>query len=151
MVPLINFDSPTVAANSDIDSQGSTATASSARIVLIIDDDDAIRALSEWVAVRAGFRVLTARDGPEGLECFRDNRQEIGLVLLDLTMPRMTGAEVVSALHQMGANVPVILITGYGEESVRDDERIGVKAVLQKPFTPDALRAVLREHLEASS
>jgi CheY-like chemotaxis protein len=115
--------------------------------ILIIDDDDSIRALSQWVAQRAGYRVLTARDGPEGLECFRKDRSEIGLILLDLTMPRMTGGEVAAALHQLEANVPVVLITGYGEEAVREEERIGVKAVLQKPFTPESLRALLQTYL----
>lgn len=119
--------------------------------MLIIDDDDAIRALSQWVAQRAGYQALTARDGPEGLDCFRRNAATIGLVLLDLTMPRMTGAEVIAALHELKTTVPVVLITGYGEEAVRDDEKIGVSGVLQKPFTPDDLRSVLSRYLKAST
>ena len=119
--------------------------------VLIIDDDDAIRALSQWVIQRAGYQVLSARDGPEGLACFEREAENIGLILLDLTMPRMTGAEVVSRLLALRTNVPVVLITGYGEDAVRDDERIGVSSVLQKPFTPDDLRNLLERHLGARS
>lgn len=116
--------------------------------VLIIDDDDSIRALAQWVAQRAGYQALTARDGPEGLASFRAASDRIGLVLLDLTMPRMSGGEVVSALRALQATVPVVLITGYGEDAVRDDEKIGVSSVLQKPFTPDDLRCVLDRYLK---
>jgi DNA-binding NtrC family response regulator len=59
----------------------------------------------------------------------------------------MTGAEVVAKLTEMRANVPVVLITGYGEEAVREEERIGVCSVLQKPFSPDDLRGLLERHL----
>jgi CheY-like chemotaxis protein len=117
------------------------------RVALIIDDDDSIRVLSHWVAQRAGHVALTARDGPEGLELYRREAHRIGLILLDLTMPRMTGAEVVAELHKINANVPIVLVTGYGEDAVRDEEKIGVSGVLQKPFTPDALRALLDRYL----
>ena len=138
-----------MAIHSDTDFCGNrTPLPEGAPTVLIIDDDDAIRALAQWVAQRAGYRALTARDGPEGLESFRRASDSVRLVLLDLTMPRMTGAEVVSALHAMRTNVPVVLITGYGEDAVRDDEKIGVSGVLQKPFTPDDLRAVLERYLK---
>ncbi len=116
--------------------------------MLIIDDDDAIRALAQWVAQRAGYVALTARDGPEGLDAFRRSSDRIGLILLDLTMPRMTGGEVVAALRTLRATVPIVLITGYGEESVRDDEKIGVSGVLQKPFTTEDLRSVLDRYLK---
>lgn len=119
--------------------------------VLIIDDDDAIRALSQWVIQRAGYPALTARDGPEGLATFESNRESIGLVLLDLTMPRMTGAEVLGELQKLGIRVPIILITGYGEDAVREDERVGVRGVLQKPFTPDNLRELLDTHLKGAA
>lgn len=115
--------------------------------VLIVDDDDAIRALAQWVAQRAGYETLTSRDGPEALECFKVNHPRIGLVLLDLTMPRMTGAEVVAGLRNFRTQVPIVLITGYGADSVRDEEKVGVAGVLQKPFTPDDLRRLLENYL----
>lgn len=115
--------------------------------VLIIDDDDAIRVLSQWVAQRAGYAVLTARDGPEGIEVFRRESRHIGLVLLDLTMPRMTGAEVLASLASFGTRIPIVLITGYGEEALRAEERVGVCGVIQKPFTPDTLRRLFAQYL----
>lgn len=142
-----------MAVQSDIHTPPVTAdhVNSAPQTVLIIDDDEAIRALSQWIIQRAGYPVLTARDGPEGLECFRRESDRIGLILLDLTMPRMTGAEVISGLLALRANVPIVLITGYGEDAVREDEKIGVASVLQKPFTPDDLRRVLEQHVKGAS
>lgn len=138
-----------MAIHSDIDFCGNRAPLpDTAPTVLIIDDDDAIRALAQWVSQRAGYHVLAARDGPEGLENFRRHSDRIGLVLLDLSMPRMSGGEVVFALRSFRTTVPVVLITGYGEDAVRDDEKIGVSGVLQKPFTPDDLRVVLDRYLK---
>lgn len=119
--------------------------------MLIVDDDDAIRALAQWVAQRAGYQTLTARDGPEGLEAFQQNHSRVGLVLLDLTMPRMTGAEVVAGLRNFRTSVPIVLITGYGVDAVRDEEKDGIAGVLQKPFTPDDLRRVLQQYLKPAA
>lgn len=119
--------------------------------VLIVDDDEGIRALAQWVVVRAGFQALTARDGPEALDRYRTSVDSIRLVLLDLTMPRMTGAEVVAGLQQIRKGIPVVLITGYGAEAVRDEEKVGVSGILQKPFKPEDLRRVLDHFLKTPS
>ena len=141
-----------MAVQTDIDLWSTRSDLSpSAPTVLIVDDDDAIRALAQWVAQRAGYQTLTARDGPEALECFQRHQARVGLVLLDLTMPRMTGAEVVAGLHGFNTNIPIVLITGYGAEAVRDEEKVGVAGVLQKPFTPDDLRRVLDYYLKRSA
>jgi DNA-binding response OmpR family regulator len=111
--------------------------------VLIVDDDESVRALARWVVERAGYPAVTARDGDEALDKFRADPGGFGLVLLDLTMPRMSGEEVLVGLRSIRPNVQVVVITGYGEESVREGERAGIAGFLQKPFSPDALRAML--------
>jgi DNA-binding NtrC family response regulator len=112
--------------------------------VLIVDDDESVRALARWVVERAGYPAVTARDGDEALEQFRADPGAYGLVLLDLTMPRMSGEEVLVGLRSIRPNIPVVVITGYGEDAVRDSEREGIAGFLQKPFSPDALRAMLQ-------
>lgn len=119
-----------------------------APLVLIIDDDEAIRVLSQWIVQRAGYRAITARDGPEGIELVKVHGSDISLILLDLTMPRMGGGEVAAELQRMGIHAPVVLVTGYGEEGLREDERCGVAGVLQKPFTPDILRTAVGKYLK---
>jgi CheY-like chemotaxis protein len=112
--------------------------------VLIVDDDESVRALARWVVERAGYPAVAARDGDEALEKFRADPGAYGLVLLDLTMPRMSGEEVLVGLRSIRPNVQVVVITGYGEEAVRESERAGIVGFLQKPFSPDALRAMLQ-------
>lgn len=112
--------------------------------VLIVDDDESVRALARWVVERAGYPAVTARDGDEALEKFRADPGAFGLVLLDLTMPRMSGEEVLVGLRSIRPNVQVVVITGYGEDAVREGELAGTAGFLQKPFSPDALRAMLQ-------
>jgi signal transduction histidine kinase len=114
--------------------------------ILIVDDDEAVRALAEWVVERAGYRVATARDGDEALRLFRADPGAYRLVLLDLTMPRVSGAETLAGLRAVRPNVPVIIITGHGEDALGDDQA-GVTAYMQKPFGPDTLRAILHRHV----
>ena len=112
--------------------------------VLIVDDDESVRALARWVVERAGYSAVTARDGDEALDRFRADPGAYGLVLLDLTMPRMSGEEVMVGLRAIRPNVQIVVITGYGEEVVRETDRAGITGFLQKPFSPDALRAMLK-------
>ncbi|ATC64891.1 hypothetical protein CMV30_13455 [Nibricoccus aquaticus] len=116
--------------------------------VLIVDDDESVRALARWVVEKAGYPAVAARDGDEALEKFRADPGSFGLVLLDLTMPRMSGEEVLVGLRSIRPGVRVVIITGYGEESVREGEREGIAGFLQKPFSPDALRAMLQRCAE---
>ena len=112
--------------------------------VLIVDDDESVRALARWVVERAGYAAVTARDGDEALERFRADPGAYGLVLLDLTMPRMSGEEVMVGLRAVRPNVQIVVITGYGEDVVRESDRAGITGFVQKPFSPDALRAMLK-------
>jgi CheY-like chemotaxis protein len=114
--------------------------------VLIADDDDAIRALAKWVVERAGFKTLTARNGFEALAHFQEHPDAVHLVLLDLSMPRMTGEEAITGLRAIRPDIPIVLITGHGEDAILKSEKDGVVAILQKPFTPDDLRRVLLAH-----
>jgi CheY-like chemotaxis protein len=116
--------------------------------VLIVDDDESVRALARWVVERAGYPVVVARDGDEALEKFRADPGSFGLVLLDLTMPRMSGEEVLVGLRAIRPTVRVVVITGYGEDAVRESERDSIAGFLQKPFSPDALRAMLQRCME---
>lgn len=118
--------------------------------ILVVDDDDVVRALAKWVVERAGHRVVTARDGDEALALFRADPGAFRLVLLDLTMPRMSGEEVLVGMRAVRPNVPVVLITGHGEDMLRAEEKAGVLGFLQKPFTPEVLRAVLQKHVASS-
>lgn len=112
--------------------------------ILVVDDEDMVRAASTRLLERLGHRVFAARDGFEAVETYREHRGEIDCVLLDLTMPRMDGAAALDALRQFDPEVRVILCSGYSEHEIeRRFAGKGVAAVLHKPFLLDDLRGAL--------
>jgi PAS domain S-box-containing protein len=113
--------------------------------VLLVDDEEGVRDTGAKMLERAGFTVLTAADGAEGAEIFRRHADEIAAVLLDATMPKMSGEETFHALQEVRKDVPVILCSGYTEEDATARfAGNGPAAFLQKPFELDALVAKLR-------
>jgi hemerythrin-like metal-binding protein len=119
--------------------------------VLVVDDEEALRAMAGGALCRLGFKVLEARDGQEALEVFEANREQISLILMDLTMPRMDGEAAFRVLRRAGARVPIILSSGFGPEEVM--QRFtgkGLAGFLQKPYRfqalVDAVRDALGEH-----
>jgi two-component system, cell cycle sensor histidine kinase and response regulator CckA len=108
--------------------------------VLIIDDDAEIRSVTEMLLRRRGFEVLTAADGAEGLALFRLRANDIQAILLDLTMPGMSGLEVSRAIRALRPAAPIIFSSGFNEEiSLEPLERTPSVTFLQKPYSVDLL------------
>jgi CheY-like chemotaxis protein len=120
-------------------------------LILIIDDDEGIRMVSETILSTHDYRVLTAPDGRTGLEEFRRRASEIQLVICDLTMPGMNGSEVLTQLHQEAPAVKLIAMSGMVEE-LSDANRLDQSYVtmLPKPLKTDALLGAVREVLDSS-
>ncbi|WP_426956850.1 response regulator [Muricoccus radiodurans] len=115
--------------------------------ILIVDDDPAIRDVVSFALSRAGFEIVTASDGAEGLARAGDSAPD--LIVLDVMLPEMEGTEVCRAIRRSGSDVPILFL------SSRDDEvdrvvglEIGGDDYLTKPFSPRELvarvRAILR-------
>ena len=95
----------------------------------------AVRGLLRRQLESQGYAVLEARDGNEAIEIFLGHRGEVGLVLLDLTMPGKDGGEVLRELRTHDAELPVIVMSGYSEQELVDDFTArGAAGFLQKPF-----------------
>ncbi|MBX3015737.1 MAG: response regulator [Caldilineaceae bacterium] len=120
-------------------------------LVLVIDDEAAVRELVSDTLTTAGFQVQTAASGPEGIAYFRQQPQ-VGLILLDLKMPGMSGEETLLALRQLDPWVKVILSSGYHETEVshhfQDRE---IVAFLQKPYNFAVLLQQVRNALLSDS
>lgn len=113
--------------------------------VLLVDDEESLRALGVSMFERLGYRVFTAADGREALDLYRENGAAIDLIFLDLTMPHMDGAEAFSELRRMNPNIRVIIASGYSEEDVAARfAGKGLAGVLQKPFTLERLHEILQ-------
>ena len=94
---------------------------------------------------RLEFNVLTANDGVEALEVFKNHLQEIRVVLSDLSMPRMGGWETLTALRQLRPDIPVILASGYDESTVLAGDHPDLpQAFLHKPYQ----KAMLKNAIE---
>jgi len=116
--------------------------------ILLVDDEETVRALGAEMLQSLGFSVLTAKNGCEALEMFRVN-MAIKAVILDLTMPEMDGEETFRELRQMNSEVRVVMSSGYNEQEV--SQRFfgkGVAGFIQKPYRLVELEAVLRGTLE---
>jgi nitrogen-specific signal transduction histidine kinase/CheY-like chemotaxis protein len=118
--------------------------------ILVIDDDEGVCDLASEVLQRAGLHVLTASDGHAGLKLFEDHLDSIRVVLLDRTMPSLSGAETFDALRTIRPDARIVLVSGYSEERVSAElAGRGLAGFLQKPFLPDTLLWRVREALEA--
>jgi len=116
-----------------------------ARTVLVIDDEVMVRTVVERLLKKLGCKVILAENGREGVEVYREHAQQVGIVLLDMTMPVMGGKEALGKLRGLNASLPVFICSGYSHESVADmfdeDQPSGF---LQKPFTLHALSEMLQ-------
>ncbi|MBJ6800339.1 response regulator [Geomonas propionica] len=111
--------------------------------VLLVDDEATIRDLGSEMLGELGFEVVTAADGREGVEIFR-NRRDIVLVLLDLTMPQMDGEQCFRELRRIDPQIKVVMSSGFSEHEVsRKFLGKGISAFVQKPYKLSALREVL--------
>ena len=119
--------------------------------ILLIDDDEALRSVLAKALAYAGHHVVQAADGREGLELY--HARKFDLVITDLIMPVQEGVETILRLKKEGATTPVIAISGSASNSrlyLEIAAKIGARRVLQKPFSPPELLAVINEVLDSS-
>ena len=116
--------------------------------VLIVDDEKTVRMVGGKMLERLGFSVLTAADGREAVEVFREHSAEIACVLLDLTMPHMDGEETFRELRQVRPDTKVILCSGYSEpDATQRFAGKGLEGFIQKPYQMAGLREKLQQVL----
>jgi len=119
--------------------------------VLVVDDEETVRTMAKKVLQRGGFVVLTAKDGQEALEVFRNRADEILVVLLDLTMPRLNGEETLQELRRIRPDVKTILSSGYDEQEVANRfAGKGLAGFVQKPYRPRELIRAVRQIVDSA-
>ena len=118
-------------------------------VILIVDDEETVRAVAKRTLESYGFQTVLADHGLDALEKFRSRPNEISCVLLDLTMPRMGGEETFRELRLMQPNVKVVLMSGYNEQEVSNQfAGKGLAGFIQKPFRATELLGIIRQTLE---
>jgi signal transduction histidine kinase/ActR/RegA family two-component response regulator len=117
-------------------------------LVLVVDDEPAVRGLAAGMLGRLGFEVLTADNGRAGADLFAAHADRVRLVVLDLMMPTLDGYETLAEVRKVRADVPAVLSTGYDAGGLAGDHRAaGFAGLLHKPFRFDELSAVVRAAL----
>jgi PAS domain S-box-containing protein len=117
-------------------------------LALIIDDEDHVRHVTAGMLQTCGMKTELARDGYEGLDLFRAKPNDFDLVVLDMTMPRLSGEETLQLLREVNPDVRVLFISGYNRREVVDTlGGNGALSFIQKPFTLEILRDQLRNML----
>ena len=120
-------------------------------LILVIDDEEVVRTTALKALKHAGHEVLLASGGRAGLEIFEANRTKIALVLLDMSMPEMSGNETLTHLRRQSKQVPVAVMSGYSEEELSGKfGGLNVTDFIQKPFTAGALVARVNALLRAA-
>jgi CheY-like chemotaxis protein len=115
-------------------------TAMEKQTILIVDDEPAVRQVSQLYLEQNGFRILIAENGPQALKIFHEHGSTIDLVLLDLTMPEMSGEEVLHKLRGMRTDIRIILSSGYSEQEILGlIEGATYTSFIRKPYRPKAL------------
>jgi len=113
--------------------------------VLLVDDEETVRGIGSEMLKELGFTPLTANDGREAVEIFK-NRPDIVFVILDLTMPHMDGEQCFRELRRMNPDVKVIMSSGYNEQEVTQKfVGKGLAGFIQKPYRLSVLKDAIRE------
>ncbi|HYW29922.1 MAG TPA: ATP-binding protein [Gemmatimonas sp.] len=126
-----------------------TPTTGHSGTALLVDDDDAVRNVARRTLERAGFTVHEAIDGAQGVARFEELRGTVSIVLLDLTMPVMSGEEALGHMREQDAAVPILLSSGYNEQEItgrlNGTHHVGF---IQKPYTVAELLAAVQALLD---
>jgi DNA-binding response OmpR family regulator len=102
--------------------------------ILLVDDEPMVRDLCRMLLERQGYEVLTAADGQQALDVFQEYWRQIGLVVLDWTLPRLSGDEVFRHMVQMDPEVRILFCSGYPPDHIRALGHPRIFGYLAKPF-----------------
>jgi len=117
--------------------------------VLLVEDEDAVRALAREVLRRHGYVVLEARHGVDGLRVAERHLDDIHLLVTDVVMPRMGGRELAQRLGSVRPRMKTLFMSGYTNHSLGPEDLLPGAALLQKPFTPTIFARSVRNILDA--
>jgi DNA-binding response OmpR family regulator len=119
-------------------------------MILLVEDEEILSELLKLVFEEDGYRVVTASDGEEAVEIFRQKKNEIGIVLTDMGLPILGGWEMFEKLRGIDPNVKVILASGFVDAEMKNEVmKKGAKDFIQKPYVPAAILKRIRDVLDS--
>ena len=119
-------------------------------LILVIDDEPAIRTITQQTLEVFGYRVLTADGGTAAISLYAKHQADVAIVITDMMMPEMDGLAIVHALRVLNPDVAIVAASGLADnDKVAKAAEVGIKQFLQKPYTTEALLRVLAEMRDA--
>jgi CheY-like chemotaxis protein len=143
-LPRHRVEPPNLPAAAQPSLEISTAT----ETILLVDDEPMLRDLGRRILQRHGYQILLAEDGRQAVEIYRREQQHIDLVILDLTMPHLSGRDALQQLLQINPAVRVVLASGYFSEDLTESGQEGVLSFISKPYRDQDLVNTVRSILE---
>jgi len=143
---------PRIAEDSDAVRPAATTkpTGERSETILLVEDNDMVRGLAHTILVAQHYHVVAARSGEEALRLVRDQRRQIALLVTDMVMPGMGGAQLASELQALQPGLKVILTSGYSERDGMLLQHFDARmAFLPKPYTPESLIKAVAAALES--
>mgnify|MGYP002061118232 CR=1 FL=1 len=114
------------------------------------DDEAPVLRVVQRILKRSGYIVIPAEDGQAAVEAFRAHEGTIDAVILDITMPRLSGTDAARQIREIDPNVKIMISSGYEAATATSNLEDGlISGFLQKPFTPNDLRTAIEEILSS--
>ncbi|NES19386.1 MAG: response regulator [Symploca sp. SIO3E6] len=118
-------------------------------LVLVVDDEAAIREITKTSLETYQYRVMIARDGIEAIALYNEYKDEISIVLVDMMMPEMNGPNTIRTLQEINPQVPIIAVSGLAaSDKLNQATMMGIKTFLYKPYTAKELLTAIKEVLQ---
>jgi DNA-binding NtrC family response regulator len=131
------------------DSEGRLSRFSGEGLILVADDEPVMRDMAMQILTEFGFQVITAEDGEECISLFKERKEEIRAVILDMAMPVMSGKEAYLGMQKIDPDVCVILVSGFlQDDRVQEILDLGVCGFVQKPYSVSRFMDELKSVLE---
>ena len=114
--------------------------------VLLVDDEEIVVGVGKQMLERLGYSVLTAKNGLEAVDTYRNNQNTIGLIILDMIMPGLEAGDICDRLRTLNPDVKVLLSSGYGlDQKTKGIIERGCSGFIQKPFNMKILEDKIGE------
>jgi DNA-binding NtrC family response regulator len=115
--------------------------------ILLADDEDMVREIGTQMLKRLGFDVIGAENGRKAIDLYQENLDSVNVVILDLVMPDLGGAEAVDEIKKINPDAKIMLSSGYGRDGSTNDIMKSCSGFIQKPFSmqqlSEAIQAVI--------
>ena len=128
-----------------------STSASKAPVILLVEDESMVREVTGQVLLHAGYSVLESRNAKEALQIANSHEGRIDVLLTDIVMPEMNGADLAHHMQSRQPDLVTIFMSGYAEHDVMKKSKLASAVHIQKPFTIDLLLSRVSEALHENA